>query len=155
MSFPYVTGADVPAKATTFDVSANTSNFINGADWNLLRGYVNAMQRWIVGGERFFCERRGTSLTAVTVHTGTVMENGRRKTIASARVLMPGTTGTTWVWGRANVGATPGQIVTGAAEPTVYATTTLDFPIAKVVRTGGTVTITHVRPDWILANRQV
>lgn len=153
MTYPYTTGQDLAQKATTFDVAVNTSNFFNGADWNRCREYVNGLMRQMVGGHRAFVERRGAGLTAVTVHTGTVMADGYRKTIASARVLIPGVTGTTWVWGRANTGSAACTVRTAASEPAPYATTTRDFPIAKVVKSGGTMTITHVRPDWILQHR--
>lgn len=151
MAYPNSTGPDVPLKATTYDVVTNTANFFNGADWNRMRTLVNALQRQMAGDYRGYVERRtGGTLTAVRVLTGSAMVDGYRKTVASGRVLIPGSTGTTYVWARWNVGTAAATIRTAAAEPSPYATATRDMPLAKVVRSGGLMTITHLRPDWVL-----
>lgn len=154
MTYPFSTGPDVQAKSTTFDVPSNTANFFNGKDWNDLRTLVQAFRGQLVGDYRFFCERRSSgTLTAVKVHTGALLTDGYRKTVASARVLIPGITGTTYVWCRGNVTGVAGVIKTAAAEPHPYATATRDFPIAKVVISGGGMAITHLRPDWVMGRR--
>ena len=151
MAYPLSTGPDVSAKATTYDVASNTSNFLNGADWNSMRTLVRALRGQLVGDYRFFCERRTSgNLTAVRVHTGMYLADGYRKAVASARVLIPGVTGTTYVWVRGNPTGVAGVVKTAAAEPAPYATATRDFPVAKVVISGGAMAITHLRPDWVI-----
>jgi hypothetical protein len=151
LTFPFSTGPDVLTKSTTYDVSSNTSNFFNGKDWNDLRTLVRAMRSVLVGSYRGFCERRSAgTLTALRVHTAMYLADGYRKTVASARVLIPGVTGTTYVWIRGNPTGVAGVVKTAATEPAPYATATRDFPIAKVVISGGAMTITSERPDWVL-----
>jgi hypothetical protein len=93
--------------------------------------------------------RSASTLTAVTVHTVMALIDGYRKTVASGRLLIPGVTGTQFVYVRGNNTSTPMAIRTAAAEPAPYATTTRDFPIAKITITGGTLTVEQIRPDWV------
>lgn len=154
MAYPNSTGPSLTTKATTYDVSTNTSQHFNGGDWNDLRTLVHAMRGQLVGSYRGYTERRSpTTLTAVRVHTIQVVADGYRKTVASGRLLIPGVTGTVYVYGRANTGSAAMSIRTAAAEPAPYATTTRDFPIAKVAISGGAMTVTHLRPDWVLPSR--
>lgn len=154
MAYPISTGPAVSTKATTFDATVNTANFLNGADWNRAAALLNAMRGQLVGSYRGFVERRSSgTITAVRVHTCMAMVDGYRKTVASARVLIPGITGTTYVWVRGNTGPTAMTIRTAASEPTPYATSTRDFPLAAVNRSGGAMTITSYRPDWVLQHR--
>lgn len=153
MAYPNSTGPDVQTKATTYDVTVNTSSFLNGADWNRVAGLANVMRKQLVGSYRGFVERRSAgTLTAVRVSTAIALVDGYRKTVASARVLIPGITGTTYVWARWNATGVPAAIRTAAAEPSPYATTTRDLPLAKVVISGGAMTITHHRPDWVIGS---
>lgn len=154
MSYPVSTGPAVESKSTAFDAPTNTGNFLNGADWNRLAGLVNAMRGQLVGTYRGFVERRSSgTMTAVVVHTAMALVDGYRKTVASARLLIPGTTGSTYVWIRGNTGATAMTVRTAASEPSPYQTTTRDFPLARVTRSGGAMTITSYRPDWVLQHR--
>jgi hypothetical protein len=151
MVYPATTGPTISTKATTFDVPTNTANFWNGADANDHRTLLEALKKQLVGDYRCFCERRSSgTLTAVRVHTGIYLADGYRKTVASARVLIPGVTGTTYVWVRGNPTGVAGVVKTAAVEPAPYATSTRDFPVAKVVISLGKMTVTHLRPDWIL-----
>lgn len=151
MAYPFSTGPEIQAKSTSYDVPSNTANFLNGQDWNDARTLLRALRSQLVGDYRFFVERRSSgTLTAVRVHTGQYLADGYRKTVASARVLIPGVTGTTYVWVRGNATGIAGVVKTAATEPAPYATATRDFPVAKVVKTGGTMTITHLRPDWVM-----
>ncbi len=154
MTYPNDTGPLLPTKATTYDATTNTSQHFNGADWNNLRTLVHALRDQLVGSYRGFVERRsGGTLTAVRVHTCQALVDGRRKTVLSGRVLIPGVTGTVWVYVRGNTGTTAMAVRTAAAEPNPYATATRDFPLARVVISGGTMTITHTRPDWVMQHR--
>lgn len=151
MAYPNSTGPDVATKATTFDVSSNTTNYLNGADWNRVAGLVNTLRKQLVGDYRGFVERRSSGTrTAVRVYTAVAMVDGYRKSVASGRVLIPGSTGTTYVWIRWNPTGVAGVVKTAASEPAPYATATRDMPLAKVAISGGAVTVTHHRPDWVL-----
>jgi len=154
MTYPNDTGPNIPTKATLYDSTTATAQHFNGADWNGLRTLVNALRSQLVGSYRGFVERRSAgTLTAVKVHTCQALVDGRRKVLTAGRVLIPGVTGTTWVYARGNTGATVMAVRTAAAEPTPYATATRDFPLAKVVISGGAMTITHTRPDWVMQHR--
>lgn len=151
MTYPTNTGPELATKDTTKDVSVNTSQFFNGQDWNDMRTLVHGLRDQMVGTPRAAVAVRSSgTLTAVTVRTATVLVDGYFKEVASARVLKPGVTGTTIVAVRPNPTGIAGAVVTFATAQAPYATTTRDFPIARVRVTGGVQTIEHIRPDWIL-----
>lgn len=151
MAYPNSTGPTLQVKSTAYDVTTGQSSFFNGADWNDARTLLHGLRGQLVGSYRGFCERRSSgTLTALRVHTAQYLTDGYRKTVASARVLIPGITGTTYVWIRGNPTGVAGVVKTAASEPHPYATATRDFPIAKVVISGGAMTITSTRPDWVL-----
>lgn len=153
-TFPNGTGPALQSKSTSYDATTNTTQHMNGADWNDARTLIHAMRDALAGSYRGFVERRsGGTLTAVRVHTCQALVDGRRKTVASGRLLIPGVTGTVWVYVRGNTGATVMAVRTAAAEPAPYATATRDFPLAKVVISGGAMTITATRPDWVMQHR--
>lgn len=151
MAFPNSTGPRLDEKATTYDVTTSTANFLNGADWNRMRTHVHSLIQCLVGSYRGFVERRSAgTLSAVSMHTASLFVDGYRKTVASARILIPAVTGMQFVWIRCNTGAATPVVKTAAIEPSPYATTTRDLPIAKVQINLGKMTITHTRPDWAL-----
>lgn len=154
MTYPNDTGPTLPTKATLYDSTTATSQHFNGADWNNMRTLVHALRGQLVGSYRGFVERRSAgTMTAVVVHTCQALVDGYRKTVLSGRVLIPGATGTTWVYVRGNTGSAAMAVRTAAAEPSPYATATRDFPLARVVKSGGTMTIHHTRPDWVMQHR--
>lgn len=150
-TFPNGTGPALQTKLTSYDATTNTSSHWNGADANNLKTIASASKAILAGSYRGYCHRRTSgNLTAVTVHTIQALVNGYRKTVASARVLIPGVTGTQFVYCRGNVTGLAMAIRTAATEPAPYATSTRDFPVAKVTITGGLMTIEQTRPDWII-----
>jgi hypothetical protein len=150
-TFPNGTGPALATKSTVYDAATNTSAHWNGADANNHKTILSAAKAILAGSYRGYAHRRSAStLTAVQVHTGIVFVDGYRKTFASGRVLIPGATGTVYVIVRANPTGVAAVVRTAAAEPTPYPTATRDFPLARVDITGGAMTVTPIRPDWVL-----
>lgn len=154
MTYPNDTGPLLQTKATTYDTPVNTSQHFNAKDWNDMRTLVHALRNQLVGTYRGYVERRSAgTLTAVRVHTLMALVDGYRKSTAVSQLLIPGVTGSTWVYVQGNTGPTAMIVRTAAAEPSPYGTVSRFFPLARVDISGGQMTVTHTRPDWVLQHR--